>query len=550
MTRSSAAADPCTARTPGRRASMKPLLTAAALVAVSSPLAAQCLTWKVEPVPPHQRAFLGSYVALEDGGGTAAVAFQATSGNNAAIVFERVGLGWQPVQQLAFGSPNGNWSAPLAMDGGTIFMGDMDHHRVGVFREVGGSWTQVQVLQSTFPNGDSHFGRRMVIDGDRAVVAAPMDATYAHRGGSVVVFEWNGGQWIETAKIEPEVPRSMGFFGLAVALEGDTLVVGEPGYQLFGGDENRVFVYQDLGGQWTRVARLEGAHGTAFGYGVAIDGGRIAVGAYKDQSHGGPWRGSVSLYEDHAGWGQVDELHSEHPDGGDDFGAQVLLRGDRLVVGAGGSELDLGERVHLYHWQAGWRLATVLAPTGPGDWNFGTLFGAGLALDDETLLVGAPGEEPDTDLDVTGAAYFYALPALATPYCGPAVVNSTGLPGELSYGGCATLAQDDLALGARHLPPHRPGLFLVSRDQDLVPLIGGSQGTLCLGGAIGRYVDQLADTGSSGVLELAVDLEAIPIPGGSHAAQVGETWNFQCWYRDANPGPTSNLTDALRVTVR
>jgi hypothetical protein len=28
------------------------------------------------------------------------------------------------------------------------------------------------------------------------------------------------------------------------------------------------------------------------------------------------------------------------------------------------------------------------------------------------------------------------------------------------------------------------------------------------------------------------------------------TWNFQRWYRDLNPGSTSNFTDALRVTFR
>ncbi len=28
----------------------------------------------------------------------------------------------------------------------------------------------------------------------------------------------------------------------------------------------------------------------------------------------------------------------------------------------------------------------------------------------------------------------------------------------------------------------------------------------------------------------------------------GDTWNFQCWYRDNNPVPTSNFTDAVSVT--
>ncbi|MCP4035984.1 MAG: hypothetical protein GY733_03545 [bacterium] len=34
------------------------------------------------------------------------------------------------------------------------------------------------------------------------------------------------------------------------------------------------------------------------------------------------------------------------------------------------------------------------------------------------------------------------------------------------------------------------------------------------------------------------------------AVQPGDTWNFQCWYRDNNPGPTSNFTDAVTVVLQ
>ena len=31
------------------------------------------------------------------------------------------------------------------------------------------------------------------------------------------------------------------------------------------------------------------------------------------------------------------------------------------------------------------------------------------------------------------------------------------------------------------------------------------------------------------------------------AIQPGDTWNFTAWYRDQNPTPTSNFTDAVQV---
>jgi len=79
---------------------------------------------------------------------------------------------------------------------------------------------------------------------------------------------------------------------------------------------------------------------------------------------------------------------------------------------------------------------------------------------------------------------------------------------------------------------------------------GGAQGNLCIAGpSIGRYVGpgQVKTIGLSGSFSLEIDLTQHPTPLGFVAVAPGETWNFQCWYRDANPLPTSNFTDALQI---
>jgi hypothetical protein len=135
-------------------------------------------------------------------------------------------------------------------------------------------------------------------------------------------------------------------------------------------------------------------------------------------------------------------------------------------------------------------------------------------------------------------------------YCGPAVVNSSGASGEMGASGSADVSANSLTLEASDLPTNAFGFFLTSQTQGMIAQPGGSQGVLCLSGSIGRYVGagQIQNSGAAGAFSLALDLTQTPTPMGLVSIASGETWNFQCWYRDAVGGvPTSNFTDGLTV---
>ncbi|MEO1697276.1 MAG: hypothetical protein AAFU73_08280 [Planctomycetota bacterium] len=136
-------------------------------------------------------------------------------------------------------------------------------------------------------------------------------------------------------------------------------------------------------------------------------------------------------------------------------------------------------------------------------------------------------------------------------YCEDAVPNSTGCVGRLSAEGSASVASNDLTLRASSLPPSVFGLFLSARAIGSTPQPGGSTGTLCLAGPIGRFnaPGQVQSSGAAGELLLALDLTALPTPNALVAAATGETWSFQAWHR--TPGGTgSNFTDAVALTLR
>ena len=132
-------------------------------------------------------------------------------------------------------------------------------------------------------------------------------------------------------------------------------------------------------------------------------------------------------------------------------------------------------------------------------------------------------------------------------------------PGPPSLGvtleavGSGVRADNAFRLRARGLLPGSTALFLASTVPAQVPGAGGSLGSLCLGGAIGRFdaPGQVTAADGAGTAALDVDLSAVPQPAGPRGVLVGETWRFQAWFRGAEAGlATSNFSGSLAVRFR
>lgn len=135
-------------------------------------------------------------------------------------------------------------------------------------------------------------------------------------------------------------------------------------------------------------------------------------------------------------------------------------------------------------------------------------------------------------------------PTIGVDYCS-SNPNSTGLAAVLTATGSAALVADDLTLNVGDLPVGRVGYFLLSDAQANVPGFGGSQGVLCLGAPILRFSKDVLTADAAGQVSFALDFGNLP---GGTTIQIGETWNFQLWYRDVNPSPTSNTSNGLAIT--
>ena len=232
-------------------------------------------------------------------------------------------------------------------------------------------------------------------------------------------------------------------------------------------------------------------------------------------------------------------------------------------ISDGGGSFDV-----TFGFQSG---GTGTATLSGGDWFGGTFLGvdrvdfgspgANLSITEGTIDLSTAAGQILTSITFSNrsnANAGYAIIAcnvttftLGSNYCSPAVANSTGNPGVISAEGSPSASANNVTLTVSDLPANAFGFFLTSQTTANVANPGGSQGNLCLGGAIGRFVGpgQIKNSGPGGTFSLMLDLTQQPSPTGSVSVQPGESWNFQAWHRDAVGGSvTSNFTNGLTIS--
>jgi hypothetical protein len=134
-------------------------------------------------------------------------------------------------------------------------------------------------------------------------------------------------------------------------------------------------------------------------------------------------------------------------------------------------------------------------------------------------------------------------------YCS-ANPNSTGLAAVISVSGSPIITDNNFTLTASQLPTFEFGYFLMAASQGFIPNVGGSGGNLCLGFPFYRFskvpTGAILSSGAGGTFSFSPNL--LNLPQGV-VFQIGETWDFQAWYRDG-AASTSNFTDGIEVMFR
>src|SRR5262249_20993720 len=133
------------------------------------------------------------------------------------------------------------------------------------------------------------FGGAVGVSGNTAIVGSQLDNGPAGEDqGSVYVFVRNGTGWTQQAKLINTDAAAFDYLGSAVAIEGETVLVGAllkngPG----GFAQGAAYVFTRSGTVWSQQAKLLASDGDDcdfFGDAVSLDGDTALIGAYFDSA--------------------------------------------------------------------------------------------------------------------------------------------------------------------------------------------------------------------------------------------------------------------------
>lgn len=269
-----------------------------------------------------------------------------------ADIWRRDGPGvWTRTATLIQGDGDiGNYFArSVAISGavvavGAIFDNDQAPHAGAIYmyeQEAGGDWPQVAELHASDGQGGDEMGISLDLDGDTLVAGAWADDDLGWNSGAAYVFQRGAnGLWGERQKLLAADGLNLDNFGLAVAIRGDTIMVGAPGAGMNPGmTGGAVYVFQrDADGVWRQTQKLfppDGDSGAQFGYAISIDGPLTVIGAPQAQV-GALVPGAAYVYQEDAGgvWSLAARLDPPDPGHHDKFGGAVAVSGTTAVIGA------------------------------------------------------------------------------------------------------------------------------------------------------------------------------------------------------------------------
>ncbi|MEE9425594.1 MAG: FG-GAP repeat protein [Methylococcales bacterium] len=168
-----------------------------------------------------------------------------------------------------------------------------------VFTRNGNTWSQQAYLKASNTGEGDQFGSSVAIAGETVVVGARAEDSIAREvdgdqsnnsagsAGAAYVFIRNGSTWNQQAYLKSSKARSLDRFGESVAIAGDTVVIGGVGRNNHSGE---VYVFTRSGNIWSEQGFLESSfigHGEGFGRAVAIAGDTLVVGSPFEQFDSG-----------------------------------------------------------------------------------------------------------------------------------------------------------------------------------------------------------------------------------------------------------------------
>ena len=326
----------------------------------------------------------------------------------AAYVYRAGAAGWELEAKLVAddGAEDDAFGISVAISGDYALVGAYWEADLGsqagaayVFAYDGRGWSQVAKLWAEDGAAGDNFGVAVALDGDTAVIGAQRDDDRGSDAGAVYIFQRDGEMWMQQSKLLPDENANGGNFGAAVDVAASYLAVGALRDDEAGNDAGAAYVFERTRDGWdrdTKIVAADGAPYDTFGVSVACDGTVLVVGAAQEDDQGSNSGAAYVYRRSRSGWEQVEKLYAADGAEGNRFGTAVSVQdGDTPMVLVGSPQSDSAGSndgaVYFFQEVGGlWGQSARLMACDGASSDF---YGAAVVLVDDTAIVGVTGDD-------------------------------------------------------------------------------------------------------------------------------------------------------------
>ena len=326
--------------------------------------------------------------------GTFSITFSATDGTNAVTAASAFTLvftvDWSSISQQQ--KIIGGGATAVAIDGNTAAFSDWSNSQVKIYTRSGTTWSLEDTV--TVTGGNSQYigdNDNIRISGDTIVAGASRYDTsnpYSSNEGCAYVFTRSGTTWSQQALLTASDAGPSDYFGTSVDIDGDSIIVGAPEWDQ-GSNYNvgSVYIFTRSGTTWSQQQRINptSQYGDQAGSGVGISGDTIVIGGDEAGASQYANTGRAWVYvRSGTSWSFQSTLIpsdvSTTPNNATKFGKSVAIDEDTIVVGA-------WENDTVYVFTRSGTTWTEEQKIKPG-YGSGEDFGWSVAIDGDDIIIG------------------------------------------------------------------------------------------------------------------------------------------------------------------
>ncbi len=211
--------------------------------------------------------------------------------------------------------------------------------------------------------------------------------------------------WVELTKLLATDGAEFDLFGVAVSIDRDTAVIGAAYDDDKGSNSGSAYIFTLSGTTWTQEAKLTASDGAAndnFGRNVSIYGETVVIGAYKDDDA----KGSAYVFtRSGTTWTQEAKLTASDGAANDNFGRNVSIYGETVVIGAYTDDDKGSNSGSVYVFTRSGTTWTQEAKLTASDGAANDSFGSTVSIYGDTVVIGAYNN--DDKGSNSGSAYVF-----------------------------------------------------------------------------------------------------------------------------------------------